>query len=497
MKKNTKLFIITLIISNSLCGLDYWIDIFQDCSEFENIKYEFCNYLRAEDPNKKCTLINNKCISSYNDCEDYTGNDNNSCESIIPSGYPEFKCVFEKNKCITKERVCSDFKIGSESISNCFQLKANDERKICVYKNNKCEEQYQACEDYKENVQQQICEDIQLVNEYDDHTYKCAFEGGKCVQKQKYCKDFNINLDDIYICPLLATSDKSKKCSFINNECIEQFKECEYYKGNDKQAYELIDPNDEIDYKIDYEIGIYKCVYEKGKCTKKKSTSCSDYKIGTSYEYCYYIQLANPNKFCYFYNNECIETYLECENYNGDNIKKDICESIIPLEDINKKCVFENNKCVAKEMYCSDFEPYYDDKTNYEMCSELNSHDPNKICILHNNKCIESYESCEDYSYNIEKEKCEGIILEDDTQKCVYDANNKKCVTEDKLCSSFNLESLQYKCENLGFYSTKKCSYSNGKCESSSSNTNTNNPENGGKKYFSELILIIYCLLIL
>lgn len=73
---------------------------------------------------------------------------------------------------------------------------------------------------------------------------------------------------------------------------------------------------------MDEENEVYKCVYEGEKCTKKKKNSYTDYKPGTSEEYCYYIKLEDPNKFCFFYNNKCIETYSNCENYKGDNIKK-------------------------------------------------------------------------------------------------------------------------------------------------------------------------------
>ena len=54
----------------------------------------------------------------------------------------------------------------------------------------------------------------------------------------------------------------------------------------------------------------------------------SDYKPGSDEDLCSYIQLEDLSKAWIFFNNECIETYKTCEDYQGDNIKKEICESI-------------------------------------------------------------------------------------------------------------------------------------------------------------------------
>ena len=62
MKEALFLLIISLIISNSLCGYDY-SDLEDDCSEFSSYKLDFCETLEAEDDNKKCTYVNNECIS--------------------------------------------------------------------------------------------------------------------------------------------------------------------------------------------------------------------------------------------------------------------------------------------------------------------------------------------------------------------------------------------------------------------------------------------------
>ena len=80
MKDLLILLFLTMIISYSLCGYDYY-----GCSEFENVKIGFCNYLDAGEDNKVCNIINGKCTSTYRDCEDYKEDvKKDICESIIP-----------------------------------------------------------------------------------------------------------------------------------------------------------------------------------------------------------------------------------------------------------------------------------------------------------------------------------------------------------------------------------------------------------------------------
>ena len=99
-------------------------------------------------------MINNKCISSYKDCEDYKGNDENICQSITTSF--DYKCIISKNKCIQEPRVCSDFKFGFESNSLCAELSSTDEDRMCFFMNDKCEEIYRSCEAYNGKIQKYV-----------------------------------------------------------------------------------------------------------------------------------------------------------------------------------------------------------------------------------------------------------------------------------------------------------------------------------------------------
>ena len=362
MKESSLLIIITVIISNTLCGFDYF-ELEGDCSDFSNYKHEYCEVLDAGNENKKCTYINNKCISTFKNCEDYYNQ--KVCESIIPDGFPEIKCVLERNSCIPKERICSDFKFGLESNSNCMRLKSSDEKKRCVFANNKCEEQFKECEDFKENVNKELCESIRPLYDYNEMNYKCIFEGGKCVKKERHCEDYDYSLGFIVdeLCESLTPTDISKRCALVNDTCIEQFIKCEDYNGNDTKICESIVPGEfDNEYLYFYPEYNNKCVFEEGKCKKKALASCSDYIPGKREEYCNSIELQDSKKICLFSNNKCIETFKSCEEYEGDDIKQDICESIIPTrekDDFNfrdyiHKCVYENKKCVTKNILCSE-----------------------------------------------------------------------------------------------------------------------------------------------
>ena len=83
------------------------------------------------------------------------------------------------------------------------------------------------------------------------------------------------------------------------------------------------------------------------------------------------------------YNNKCIEVYRKCEDYT-ENVKKDICESLITDNYYDANCVYENNKCVTKYKTCSD----YNTEIIKENCKFLFPGLTTK-CLYSNGDCIE------------------------------------------------------------------------------------------------------------
>ena len=85
-------------------------------------------------------MINNECISTYRDREEYKENvDQKICESISPQYQSDKKCVFTDNKFISQSRTFSDFKFGLEPNSNCRLLTSKEQNKRCIFANNVCE----------------------------------------------------------------------------------------------------------------------------------------------------------------------------------------------------------------------------------------------------------------------------------------------------------------------------------------------------------------------
>ena len=263
-------------------------------------------------------------------------------------------------------------------------------------------------------------------------------------------------------------------------------------KGKDQKECELIEPYDEEKEVIEYS---YKCVYEGEKCIKKEKTSCLDYKSGRDELHCNLIKLTDEKKACVLWNNDCKETYKSCEDYDGEN--QNICESILPTyekDDIifieyDVKCILKDNQCVATDRYCSDF------IFPGESCLELKAKDENKICNFYGRKCFESYEKCEDYNQNVDKETCEKIIPGNYYTRCVYDNENRECISKALSCSSFQIDLLKDECETMELENNMKCFYNNGKC--SSSLKSSENVENKGKNYFYNLFLKLLNVLIL
>ena len=48
----------------------FYICVSEGCSDFQKSKQYYCLNLKSEDPNKKCSFINDRCISNYKTCED-------------------------------------------------------------------------------------------------------------------------------------------------------------------------------------------------------------------------------------------------------------------------------------------------------------------------------------------------------------------------------------------------------------------------------------------
>ena len=338
--------------------------------------------------------------------------------------YPNqnYKCIIYEGKCQKTEKYCSDWKYGEDEYS-CTSLSPKDKSKICSIVNDSCIEQYKYCEDYL-GKDKEICESIEPYDKNEDrldYSSKCVIKENKCVKEIKTCRDYNQEKDKTY-CTLIQLEDDSKKCFYYKKQCIEEYQSCEKYLGNDKNICESIVIYDEYNFEIDFS---KKCVLKDNACTEQKKF-CSEFESQeiTDENFCSKLSAKDPNKKCFYYNNKCIEDYEYCElySYYGDEVIKDICESIIPIDYKNTKCVFNKDECISKKKTCN----YYNPDLIKNQCEKIYP-DISKKCEYSNGDCIEKIKYCSEINNVIDKKICENAPVNGKNKICSYDKVEKKC----------------------------------------------------------------------
>lgn len=502
------LFIIFISI-NFIISTTYY-----ECSDFETIKKTSCESITFSNTTHKCKLINDKCIVSYIGCEQYTGDNNQTCQQIAASeaGY---KCIIKDvegtNKCTPVKKSCSEYVKGDV----CSNLDPGDDKKRCILVGDKCESHYKACadekdqnkcplnipeavvnkciwdselkcidnygkcDDYKGN-DQNVCKGIKPLNSESnalDHLSKCLFDSSaekKCDKVSKTCKDFIYGDDDDSYCEAFTTSTPDKTmCALLNKECKEQFITCEIYNAlenglKNKTFCEAIIPYDTTNSVFDY---TSKCVFiedtsKNTKTCKLSKKDCSEIKDESD---CKVHIPENSDKMCVFINKQCKEVYKSCDIYNNkDEIPKNVsfCESIeIFTEDkeidYSNQCVFKeaDGICSPKAKKCDN----YKSSQSKEYCININlgAESKNK-CALINKECIEQPDTCEDYE-GTNRTICQNIVTSEE-KKCILE-KDKDCKTITKLCSEYSGkdkdECRKYRALDKDY---KKCIMVNDKC---------------------------------
>ena len=146
-----------------------------------------CQNIKLLEPNRKCVYIEeeDKCEETlnYTTCEEYTGTDKTTCESII-SPTTHSKCILEKDSiCKEKERelLCKEAFNEEDCI---YYAKPSESGKRCVWSGS-CYEVYTRCEDFTENnITTTTCPNLYLYN-----GQRCYSDLGRCRSKQKICSE--------------------------------------------------------------------------------------------------------------------------------------------------------------------------------------------------------------------------------------------------------------------------------------------------------------------
>lgn len=335
---------------NNKCYEEY-----NSCSSYISNKVETkrdeCEKIQLIDETKRCVydIKEDTCKEEsiepiYKKCEDYTGKEKKTCESILSTDSNLPFCILDKDlNCIERPFICSE----AFTKEDCLNIaKASDENKRCSWSSGECYEEYIRCEDYLGNSQTE-CEAINL---YDGKI--CKWESLRCRSNFKICEDASTEEE----CKLIAetgVTDKERKICFWNSgDCKETYKYCSDYRCktgtiNCKNKCENeIKPYDESGKNLD--IG-FKCIYEDDVGCQKVKVECEDAgenpilcELYSNYTY------DSDKKYCGFFEKKCKGYYKKCEY--ADSSSK--CTSNIVQEEgknIFRLCEYTNNKCVEKK----------------------------------------------------------------------------------------------------------------------------------------------------
>ena len=420
-----EIFILVLIL------LIYSMKSEDECSKsFSEYKSLACSNVYLGKEGKECVYINGNCVERDDSCESYIGLNASECEAIIPGGGPSpIKCTFVNGKCREAQKTCSDYKYGQYN-EFCEYIYNNG--KGCRYSEGKCYDDYFNCEEYT-GEDKNICEAINPQNQ----TQKCVFneeEGCKAISDiKKTCE-----ISDLYYCSDIILEDTDTHCFISGVKCKDYYKKCSLIK-DEEQCNSNIPEN--------YEESI--CVFENGKCIDKPIDKCLYYLQDS----CEQIKLSDEKKYCkYLYDEGCIETYRECELYNGTNQQE--CELIAPENYTKIKCVFSEGKCKSVERTsCTEDYTLRGLGSYYEICQSIQPKDKNKYCHFSENMCFEYYKNCSLYEGNDES-ICNKIITEENGAceikegKCV-DKTEFECSDYDSYLHITLFYSIRYYCEYL------------------------------------------------
>ena len=459
-------------------GFDaYWKCVFEEgtcskrkkeCSEFTD-SY-FCNNIQLEDVNKKCRFINDVCEEQYKTCEIYnsivTTKTKEECEKIIPyinensnAIDVHSKCIFDdESNCVRKPKECNEI----DDRYSCNGHKIDDDH-ICTLNNeNQCTKVYTSCSGYNKETDKTEagCKAIKIYYSYGwiDYSKKCIYEDNTCKEKiLEKCEDYVSGQEESY-CTRITNS--YSYCTLEDNQCVKHYASC----PDDNEEV-----TEDICNSITIQTGYQKCVFDRTtkKCNLVRKT-CSEYEYNIDYicEYYYVPSEDTDNKKCFLENSKCIEKYIYCSAYKGND--KAECESIIPhdeykssLANYNKCILGQDNKCQMVPITCKDAK-------DQNHCEQISLSSSEKHCVYINGECKEQFRTCDYYNNNgvepVTKTVCESIILTNPSYKCVFTENNK-CLQKSKVCSDVKKENFENECTSItSSFSYKKCGFSNSVC---------------------------------
>ena len=257
------------------------------CNEYTGKDPIICSSYYSKNENKRCVLVNNKCIEKeyYYSCSDYEGTNIEICESITLSEKSK-KCVYTNKGCEEQNKVCEDAKDESE----CANIDVSDpNKKHCVFINNECKELFKNCEIYnaENTITPEECESIILNEKYNTNSYKfrCKYTppvttGGKgtCTEVSRNCEEFSTELIKDLCTFITPTDYLLKKCVYNDDDqsCTQKIRTC---------AEKSYDPNASDEYCKQFSVSSSDklCVASVNGCTEIEKENNSN-NSNSSYE---------------------------------------------------------------------------------------------------------------------------------------------------------------------------------------------------------------------
>ena len=361
-------------------------------------------------------------------------------------------CFTDDDKCTTKfENALQSYCQNSDVDSSCiYDPKYSD---ICISKtNNDC-----STGDGDSN----ICYNI---FHKDFPTSKCYYTSNdECDYTSTACSDFDTaiqastELEQRSFCESFKTSVSGQTCLLNNNlKCTSNYETCSGI--TDQTLCESIILLPGYKTKCDFDsTHTPPCFPAKRKCDSAVKnvlkSECKDLETSdSSRKQCAY---SDSNKICK-------AEYISCDKIPSPSSENDCKNNFILTSngdyDYSKICKFVDitgttpAHCAPRDRTCDEYNHH--GINDPSVCLSLKPTDPNKRCVYDytNNICKEEYDSCESYSSNTLKKTrsgCESLILLEENEKCVYNIEEDKCVTNTTLTNT--------KCEEYLGKSQKIC----------------------------------------
>ena len=454
-----KLLQLLLILCIIGCHFIYTEEV--NCQElFDNELEEKCKEISSS-----CSFFKEEdyhCVET-NECSKGNGNDVTKCRKINPPSPSDFKtkkCDLDGEVCRLFDKKCTEWRMNDIYEIDCTNLTPDSSNEKCrlvqgsspykiVFASGKDKNEDASCESYHTSCltapDQPKCE----ANIPDQINYKCIWDDSKtpkCQGEEIYCGDpYSHYIGKIY-CPgykVSGDTDRKQKCIYKGSSCQSEYSKCEDrpYVSNKEDCEDFM-PLDGNDY--DYS---KKCVYNP---EANIPTGVSGFKCKAVTRKCTeYDSLQHP---------------ILGFTIPDDLLNEGFCSGLEVTDSVYQRCAYKKSRgCYEEFRKCEDYTTHKIETDR--SCEGIVLENPNQKCVYDNKndtcKTIEKYSTCDDYDGK-DKKTCESILSSETHQYCILDKDTK-CIEKPINCSeAYSPDDCLHIAKASD--SNKRCAYKNSKC---------------------------------